>query len=53
MPVALSKRVLGYSLLAFALNIVFFHGSFVVSLMILTVAAVGGVAMWAASRLER
>jgi serine/threonine-protein kinase len=52
-PVALSKRVLGYSLFAFALNIVFFHGSFVVSLMILTVAAVGGVAMWAASRLER
>jgi serine/threonine-protein kinase len=52
-PVALSKRVLGYSLFAFLLNVVFFHGSFVVSLAILTVAAVGGVAMWAASRLER
>ena len=52
-PVALSKRVVGYSLFAFLLNVVFFGGGFVVSLSILTVAAVGGVALWAASRLPR
>jgi eukaryotic-like serine/threonine-protein kinase len=52
-PVALSKRVLGYSLFVFLLNVVFFHGSFVASLVILTVAAIGGVAMWAGSRLQR
>ena len=52
-PVALSKRVVGYSLFAFLLNIVFFRGGFVVSVVILLVAAVGGVAMWAASRVGR
>jgi serine/threonine-protein kinase len=52
-PVALSKRVLGYSLFAFALNVVFFGGGFLVSTLILTVAALGGVALWAGSRLQR
>lgn len=52
-PVALSKRVVGYSLFAFVLNVVFFRGGLVLSFVVLTLAAVGGVAMWAASRLER
>jgi serine/threonine-protein kinase len=52
-PVAVSKRVLGYSLFVFALNIVFFRGSFLFSLMALTVAAAGGVSMWAGSRAQR
>jgi len=52
-PVNVSKRVLGYSLFAFLLNVVFFRGGFVISLSILTIAALGGACMWAASRLER
>ena len=52
-PVALSKRVVGYSLFAFLLNVVFFGGGFAVSVMILLIASIGGVAMWAASRPQR
>ncbi len=52
-PIGLSKRVVGYSLLAFVLNVVFFGGGFVFSVTILAVAALGGVAMWAASRVRR
>ena len=54
-PVNVSKRVLGYSLFAFLLNVVFFRGGFVISLWVSLddLAALGGVCMWAALRLER
>jgi serine/threonine protein kinase len=52
-PEHLSKRIVGYSLFALLLYVIFFSGSLLPSLALVLLAALGGVSFWANRRASR
>jgi eukaryotic-like serine/threonine-protein kinase len=53
LPVAVSKRLVGYALVALVLERIFFRPSAVVTVATVAVAAVGAAFLWARHRVER
>lgn len=53
LPIAVSKRIVGYALVALVIARVFFRPSAVVTVTLVAAAALGGALLWARHRVER